>query len=65
MKDSLDAADRQRFAGSYVHRKGALSHLAYGVSSTPRATQRPVAIAVERGEGAHVVDVDGNRFIDY
>ncbi|SEL79057.1 glutamate-1-semialdehyde 2,1-aminomutase [Bosea lupini] len=65
MSDSLDAADRQRFAGSYAHRKSALSHLAYGVSSTPRATQNPVAIAVERGEGAHVVDVDGNRYIDY
>jgi glutamate-1-semialdehyde 2,1-aminomutase len=65
MKDSLDAADRQRFAGSYAHRRSALSHLAYGVSSTPRATQNPVAITVEHGEGAHVVDVDGNRFIDY
>jgi len=65
MRDSLDAADRQRFAGSYAHRKSALSHLAFGVSSTPRATQRPVAIVMERGDGAHVVDVDGNRFIDY
>ena len=34
-------------------------------SSTPRATQRPVAVTIERGEGAYVVDVDGNRFIDY
>lgn len=65
MRDSLEAADRQRFAGSYAHREKALSHLAFGVSSTPRATQHPVAIAIERGEGAHVVDVDGNRFIDY
>jgi len=65
MIPSLDAADRQRFAGSFAHRDHALTHLAYGVSSTPRATQRPVPITIDRGEGAHVVDVDGNRFIDY
>ena len=57
MKESLETADRRRFAGSYAHRERALSHLAFGVSSTPRATQRPAAVAIERGEGAHVVDV--------
>lgn len=65
MREASDAADRRRFAGSYAHRERALAHLAFGVSSTPRATQRPVAVTIERGEGAHVVDVDGNRFIDY
>jgi glutamate-1-semialdehyde 2,1-aminomutase len=65
MRENLDAADRRRFAGSYAHRERALSHLAFGVSSVPRATQRPVALTIERGEGAHVIDADGNRFIDY
>ncbi|MCU4181548.1 aspartate aminotransferase family protein [Bosea sp. BH3] len=65
MTESADTADRRRFAGSYAHRERALSHLPRGVSSTPRATQQPVPIVIERGEDAHVFDPDGNRFIDY
>jgi glutamate-1-semialdehyde 2,1-aminomutase len=42
-----------------------LRHLAHGVSSTPRASQRPVPVAIARGEGAHVVDIDGARYVDY
>ncbi|PZU91297.1 MAG: aspartate aminotransferase family protein [Chelatococcus sp.] len=65
MTSAPDSDDRRRFAGSYLHREQALAHLAYGVSSTPRATQRPVPVVIERGEGAHLVDVDGNRYIDF
>ncbi|MFO1303938.1 MAG: aminotransferase class III-fold pyridoxal phosphate-dependent enzyme [Burkholderiales bacterium] len=36
-----------------------------GVSSSPRATQRPVPLAIARAEGAHVTDVDGNTYVDY
>ncbi|MFB6147004.1 MAG: glutamate-1-semialdehyde 2,1-aminomutase [Halobacteriaceae archaeon] len=42
----------------------ALSVLAGGVNSSVRAT-RPYPSFVERGDGAHVVDADGNRLIDY
>jgi glutamate-1-semialdehyde 2,1-aminomutase len=37
-----------------------------GVNSPVRGTSsfRPYPIYLERGEGAHVVDVDGNRYID-
>jgi glutamate-1-semialdehyde 2,1-aminomutase len=42
----------------------ALSVLAGGVNSSVRAV-RPYPFFVERGDGAHVVDADGNRYIDY
>jgi glutamate-1-semialdehyde 2,1-aminomutase len=42
----------------------ALGVLAGGVNSSVRAT-RPYPRFVEHGDGAHVVDADGNRYIDY
>jgi glutamate-1-semialdehyde 2,1-aminomutase len=42
----------------------ALSVLPGGVNSPVRAT-RPYPAFIERGEGAHVIDADGNRYIDY
>ncbi|WP_416838251.1 glutamate-1-semialdehyde 2,1-aminomutase [Haloferax sp. DFSO52] len=42
----------------------ALSVLAGGVNSSVRAT-KPYPFFVERGDGAHVIDADGNRYIDY
>lgn len=65
MTHASEQDDASRFRRSYAHREAALVHLAHGVSSTPRATQMPVAVAIARGEGAHLVDVDGNRYIDY
>ncbi|WP_435184104.1 glutamate-1-semialdehyde 2,1-aminomutase [Halobellus sp. EA9] len=42
----------------------ALSVIPGGVNSSVRAT-RPYPFFVQRGDGAHVVDADGNRYIDY
>ena len=42
----------------------ALSVLPGGVNSPVRAT-RPYPFFVERGDGAHVVDADGNKYVDY
>ena len=42
----------------------ALSVLVGGVNSSVRAV-RPYPAFVRRGDGAHVIDVDGNRYIDY
>jgi glutamate-1-semialdehyde 2,1-aminomutase len=42
----------------------ALSVLPGGVNSSVRAV-RPYPFFVERGDGGHVVDADGNRYIDY
>ncbi|MCC7041443.1 MAG: aspartate aminotransferase family protein [Burkholderiales bacterium] len=54
-----------RFAGSQAYQARAQQVLPRGVSSSPRATQRPVPLAIARGEAAHVIDVDGNEYIDY
>ncbi len=42
----------------------ALSVLPGGVNSPVRAT-RPYPAFVDHGDGAHVVDADGNRYLDY
>src|SRR6056297_3034578 len=42
----------------------ALSVLAGGVNSSVRAT-KPYPFFIERGDGAHVIDADGNKYIDY
>ncbi|MFC6731184.1 MULTISPECIES: glutamate-1-semialdehyde 2,1-aminomutase [unclassified Haladaptatus] len=42
----------------------ALSVLPGGVNSPVRAT-RPYPFFVKRGDGGHVIDADGNRYIDY
>jgi len=42
----------------------ALSVMPGGVNSSVRAV-RPYPFFVERGDGGHVVDADGNRYIDY
>jgi len=42
----------------------ALSVLPGGVNSPVRAT-RPHPVFVERGEGTHLIDADGNKYVDY
>ncbi len=42
----------------------ALSVLAGGVNSSVRASM-PYPFFVEHGDGAHVIDADGNRYLDY
>ena len=53
------------FAGSVAHRERAWPVLPRGVSSSPRAAQRPVPLVLARAEGAHVIDVDGRTYVDY
>ena len=60
-----DRQGERRFDGSRAHRARALRHVACGVSSTPRANQQPVPVAIERAEGARVVDVHGNSYVDH
>ncbi|WP_339106039.1 glutamate-1-semialdehyde 2,1-aminomutase [Haloterrigena salinisoli] len=43
----------------------ALESLVGGVNSPVRADPRPTPAFVEHGDGAHVVDTDGNRYLDY
>ena len=43
----------------------ALSVMPGGVNSSVRAAPQPYPFFVETGDGAHVVDADGNRYLDY
>jgi glutamate-1-semialdehyde 2,1-aminomutase len=55
----------QNFTRSAEYRARAAKVLPRGVSSSPRATQRPVPIAIAHAEGAHITDVDGRTYVDY
>ena len=39
--------------------------LAGGVSSNIRLGERPTPLFFQRGEGAHLIDADGNDYVDY
>ena len=52
-------------SSSVAYRAAAREHLAYGVSSTPRANQLPAPIVIDHAAGAWVTDIDGNRYVDY
>ncbi|WP_178915071.1 glutamate-1-semialdehyde 2,1-aminomutase [Natronomonas gomsonensis] len=43
----------------------ALSVLPGGVNSSVRAAPQPYPVFADHGEGGHVVDADGNRYIDW
>lgn len=43
----------------------ALSVLAGGVNSSVRAEPSPYPFFVEKGDGGHIVDADGNKYLDY
>jgi len=43
----------------------ALSVLAGGVNSSVRAEPTPYPFFVEKGDGGHIIDADGNKYIDY
>ena len=53
-----------RIPGSVQHHARATTYIPGGVASS-WASSRPVPIWVERGDGAYVWDVDGNRYIDF
>ena len=57
--------DASPFKASLAYRARASRVLPRGVSSSPRATQRPVPLALTHSEDAHVTDVDGRTYIDY
>lgn len=57
------AADRYQNSSDAFER--ASRALAGGVSSNFRAGGDPVPLFFERGAGAHLVDVDGNEYVDY
>jgi len=54
-----------RFSRSAEYHARASKVLPRGVSSSPRATQRPVPLAIAHAEGARVTDLDGRTYVDY
>ena len=75
-KDSLSQRNQSseykrfinKFPSSIRLYNEAIKHLPAGVGSTSRARWsgwEPYPIYVHHGHGAHIVDVDGNDFIDY
>lgn len=64
---ALDAEESRflrRIRGSEVLHNRAIKSVPGGVASC-WANSRPAPVWVERGEGAYVWDVDGNRYIDF
>jgi glutamate-1-semialdehyde 2,1-aminomutase len=55
--------DRYKKSREYLER--AKKTLAGGVSSNVRSGDKPVPLFFDRGQGAHLWDVDGNEYIDY
>lgn len=53
------------FEGSFAYRARARQSLARGVSSSPRASQRPVALVADHASGCRVTDIDGNQYLDF
>ncbi len=56
---------RRKTAGSGKRFERARKTLAGGVSTSLRRTARPYPLYFDRGAGAEVFDVDGNRYLDY
>jgi glutamate-1-semialdehyde 2,1-aminomutase len=62
-KREVEALDRKH-ARSLSYREEAKTHLPGGVSSSWQ-TWPPHPIYVDRGQGSHVWDIDGNEYVDY
>lgn len=56
---------RRSYARSQEHYAEACAVLAGGVNSNFRMHGQPVPLVFERGEGAHLIDLDGNVYVDY
>src|SRR5699024_5561735 len=59
---------RLNFSKSEVLHEEALEHIVGGVNSPSRsykAVGGGSPIAIEKGKGAYLYDIDGNRYIDY
>lgn len=54
-----------RYDRSRAYHDRARRSLARGVSSAMKATQAPVPICADRGEGSRIWDIDGNEYVDF
>ncbi len=54
-----------RYAESGKQIDRARRSLAGGVATAMRASQRPVPLVIDHGDGSHLFDIDGNEYVDY
>lgn len=54
-----------RYAASYLQYERNRAHLAGGVGSVYRGGQLPVPITIVEGRGSHIIDIDGNEYVDF
>lgn len=57
--------DTLSFEHSAAYNKEAAQLIPGAVNSNVRLAGAPIPLCFEKGEGAHIFDIDGNRFIDY
>jgi glutamate-1-semialdehyde 2,1-aminomutase len=65
MASATGTTTAARYAGSTRQIERARRSLAGGVSTAMRAAQLPVPLVIDHGYGSHLVDIDGNDYIDY
>jgi glutamate-1-semialdehyde 2,1-aminomutase len=65
MTSVTDTAVGSRYAASKAQIARARESLAGGVATAMRAAQRPVPLVIDHAEGSHLIDLDGNEYIDY
>lgn len=53
------------FSGSIAAIAAAARFIPSGVTSAARMAAKPTPLVIERAEGAHVFDIDGNKYIDF
>lgn len=56
---------RTKTAGSLARFNRSRKTLSGGVSTSLRRSARPYPLFFDRGEGSKILDIDGNRYIDY
>lgn len=62
---SPEESVRAKTGGSWHRYQRAVASLAGGVSTGLRRTAKPYPLFFDRGEGAEIIDCDGNRYLDY
>jgi glutamate-1-semialdehyde 2,1-aminomutase len=63
--ESVDLVPESQFPRSKAMFEAARTVIPGGVTSSIRAGARPHPLYFQRGEGAHLWDVDGNRYVDF
>jgi len=59
------SAARLQFTASGAFNRESREVIAGSVNSNVRLAGAPMPLCFDHGEGAHLIDIDGNRFVDY